>query len=132
MQTSCKFTIRENPSSKEKKLRRSCQRRAFLRLANRFILVERFVIGHGSTPLVHIPTYVCTFPSTPLHRVEWNEYREAHQKWVHSTRVRTYRRTYLTLHLRTYLRTNVRSTPLHITEWSGMIKEYEIIHKTRC
>ncbi len=87
---------------------------------------------HGPTPLAYVPTYVRTFHSTPHHRVEWNKYWVAQQKWFHSTRVRTYIQTYITLHSRRYLRTNVLSTPLHITEWSGTKKEYEFIQKSRC
>ncbi len=95
-------------------------------------LEERFLIGHGLTPLAYRPTYVRTFHSTPHIRVEWNEYWVAQQKWFHSTCVCTYVQMNVTLHSRTYLHTNIFSAPLHITEWSATKKKYEFIQKARC
>ncbi len=94
-------------------------------------LGERFSIGHGPTPLAYVPMYVRTFHSTPHHKVEWNKYWVAQQKWFHSTHVRTYVQMYIALHSHTYLCTSVLSTPLHITEWSGTKKEYKFIQKAR-
>ncbi len=130
-QTPCAYTSSGNTTNFPNPHQNSTRTtRTSYKLAVRFFFEERFLIGHGPTPLAYIPTYERTFHSTPHYRVEWNKYWVTQQKWFHSTRVQTYVQTYITLHSRKYLHTNVLSTPLHITEWSGMKKEYEFIQKT--